>query len=503
MKRALVLLLLGVPLLADPPFTPNVRVSQDPPNLTVNQGESSFAVWHDSIYVVCNIAERSVYPMIPFARSISNGDSFELHYEFIDQSTGITWHTDPVIAVDDSGHVHMLVQFSVDLIRHYLSRDGGITWAETTNVSDPATGGWVDKPWMVVDGNHVYVAWQEFYSAEQGIRFARSDDYGRTFTVQTVDPNHTGLVALNINRNTGTLYMVYVAWGSGLYFTRSDNGGFSWWSPTWIGNVQYDGGIGDRAPIVSLAVYGDTLFVSWVDDRNGSWDILGMRSLNGGLSWEGPWILNHTLAGGQCKSWVTFDPYSGLHLFYYSTPDWPTQLGSQWSVWYRYSSDFGQTWDLTARITDTTFLGHYFQDNTNFMGDYHMIVADSHYVYAVWTDGRDGNMNLYFAKAPLSEVSVAERQGLRIPELRVHWFYRDGLPWLHFNVSRSIESLDLTLYNITGRRLWSRTLQLISPGAHRLPLGLSNPPTGLYLLRLRTPSGQQVTKTLWFPTFSH
>jgi len=394
--------------LADPPFIQNVRVSDDSGG-EVNQGESSFAVYGDNIYAICNIAERSIIPMIPFAKSQDGGLSFDSNLVFVDSSVGVTWHTDPVIGVDDSGNVHMIVQFYVYLIRHYLSRDGGNTWVDTTDVSDPSTGGFVDKPWMIVKDNRVYVVWQEFGGSSQGIRFAKSTNYGQSFERKTIDPNRTGITALNIDEN-GVLYLAYVSWG--LYFTKSYDDGETWQTPLYLNPVYYSEGVGDRAPINSLAAYGDgVLFISWVDNRYGSWDILGMRSVNGGEDWDGPFIVNDIVSGGQCKGWVTFDPYGGLHTFWYHTPDWPTTLSSLWSVRYQFSSDSGLTFSPSIRITDTTFLGHYYDGYTNFMGDYHTIVADSFYLYAVWADGRDGNMNLYFSKRTLPNMLCGDTNG--------------------------------------------------------------------------------------------
>jgi hypothetical protein len=206
--------------------------------------------------------------------------------------------------------------------------------------------------------------------------------------------------------DAGTLYMAYIGgwWLWGVYFTKSFNNGTNWSSPQYLADVYYSSGVGDRAPINSLAATGNgILFLTWVDERYGTWDILGMGSTNGGLSWTGPFVVNDITDGGQCKGWVTFDPYGGLHTFWYHTSSWPTTTSSQWEVRYQYSADSGLTFSPSVRITDTVFLGHYYDGYTNFMGDYHTIVADSHYVYAVWTDGRDGNMNLYFSRALLPQ----------------------------------------------------------------------------------------------------
>jgi len=45
-------------LQADAPWIANIRVSTDEPWDTLNQGESCFAVYGDSIFSICNTAER-------------------------------------------------------------------------------------------------------------------------------------------------------------------------------------------------------------------------------------------------------------------------------------------------------------------------------------------------------------------------------------------------------------------------------------------------------------
>ncbi len=404
-------------VLSDYPFMPNVRISDDP-SITLNQGESSFAVYGDSIFAVCNIAERSSYPAIPFGRSIDGGASFEPNYNFRDNSTGIIWHTDPVIVVDHLGRLHMIVQFNTAYIKHYLSIDGGMTWIDTSFVTDPSTGGDVDKPWMVARGDTLYVVWQEFGGSSPGLKLARSFDGGMTWQRFRITSS-TGITALDISPS-GVLHLAYVS-GYGIYYRKSTDKGATWTSARLLNYVSYSSGYGDRAPIPSISVYGeDVIFVSWVDDRNGTWDILGMYSYDGGSSWNGPIRINDSVAGGQCKSWVEFDPYGNLHVFYYSTGSWPTSSSSLWSVRYQVSLDSGRTWSPSIRITDTVFYGN------DFMGDYHTIYADSFYIYAVWADGREGDMDLFFSKAPIGALINKESRVVRRRDKNDVFYTIDG-----------------------------------------------------------------------------
>jgi hypothetical protein len=186
---------LTLPVFADAPWTPNVRVSTDVPWDFLNQGESCFGINGDTIVSVCNTAERGYIPIAPYAYSFDGGVTWT-QIPFTDSVVGITWHTDPVIDMDDSGHVHMLIQFSVNQLNHYLSKDGGQTWCDTTVITS-AYG--VDKPWMVVNNNEIYITYQQAYGTT-GIMFAKSTDYGATFSLERIWLR-TGITALCMDEN--------------------------------------------------------------------------------------------------------------------------------------------------------------------------------------------------------------------------------------------------------------------------------------------------------------
>lgn len=355
-----------------------MRVSVPAPWDTLNQGESCFALWGDSIFVICNTAERGSVPIAPYAYSFNNGTSFN-QIPFPDSSTGIIWHTDPVIGVDDAGFVHMIIQYSTSFINHYFSRNGGLTWHDTTRVNT-STG--VDKPWMIINRNEVYICWPQV-SGSTGIWFARSTDYGRTFSSARVW-TRTGCSALGMDENQNLHLALVTNWPSGyLYYRKSTNFGQTWSTEVLLSDTYYETGYGDRAPINSVTARGNAVFVTWVDSRTGNWDVRGVKSSDGGVSFGTPYVINDSTAGGQCKGWAHFDRYGGLHIIYYHTPSWPTNNTSQFSIRYQYSSDSGTTFHPSMRVSDTTAASH-----ADFLGEYHICVSDSLYLYAIWADGR-------------------------------------------------------------------------------------------------------------------
>ncbi len=395
MKNTVIFLIaIAVMIYADAPWSPNVRVSNDIAWDTLDQGESGFDIFGDSVFAVCNTAQRGGDPNDPYAYSFDNGQSF-IQIPFVDENAGSSWQTDPIVEVDDSGNIHMIIQFSADFMNHYFSRDGGVTWEDTSRVNS-ANG--VDKPWWVIKRNEIYVVWQQT-SGEQGIWLAKSTDWGKSFTDSRFW-DRRGITGLAMDEEENLL-LVNCAWSGDIYYRKSTDKGDSWTPEKRLASHSYSSSYGDRAAITSISASGDNVFITWVDNStNNNWDVNGIRSADGGSTWETKFIVNDETEGGQCKGWALFDCYGGLHVQYYHTSSWPTNSSSMFSVRYRYSPDGGATFKPSIRITDTEWTSH-----ADFMGEYHILRSDSQFVYSVWADGRNPDDNdLYFSKAPIEDL---------------------------------------------------------------------------------------------------
>jgi hypothetical protein len=128
MRRITVLaaLLAAAVSFANPPFTVNVRAAGY--GDSINMGETAMGMLGPNIYTISNTSERGTYPVAPFGRSTDGGQTWLPTLGFRDATAPNQWHTDPSIAVDPQGRVHMVIQYSTAVIRHYLSTDGGVTW---------------------------------------------------------------------------------------------------------------------------------------------------------------------------------------------------------------------------------------------------------------------------------------------------------------------------------------------------------------------------------------
>ncbi len=485
----LIPLLLASPAFADQPWDANVRAADV--GDTINEGESCIAADGDYVYCVCNWAERSRYAGLTYGRSTDGGATWTSGV-WKDTSVGISWHSDPFIMVDDSHYVHLYCQFSTTVLRHYLSTDHGVTWSDTADVSEFLPNGTVDKPWGVMRGNNIYVAWQQWGAVQQGIIFAKSTDRGRTWNRTVADSTRTGITGICLSPS-GIIYLMNRYWGGdGVFCTRSTDQGTTW--ATWVTvdpTCSYTEGYGDRAPLPSIAAPTDSnVVITWVDDGLGDWDIVYCRSTDSGQTWSSTARLPDSSAGGQCKGWVTADYTGRLHFMWYHTPSWPTSSSSRWSVRYAYSDDYGATISPSIRLTDTTFTSP-----VTFLGEYHIIVTDSTYARAIWTDGRGGDNDLFFAEALLADLGVQENawRVTRLPELElsVPAITRGSALPINFTVRRA-GRLTLAVFDAAGRMLVNVDIGQRAAGDYsELLAGL---PTGQALFVKLTSGSEAVTR---------
>ncbi|MGB7054874.1 MAG: hypothetical protein WBE28_06105, partial [bacterium] len=248
---------------------------------------------------------------------------------------------------------------------------------------------------------------------------------------------------------------------------------------------------GDRAPINSITARGNVVFGTWVDNSFDGWDIMGVRSTDGGDTWGPPFIVNDITSGGQCKGWAHFDAYGGLHVIYYHTPDWPTNISSVFELRYQYSPDSGATFNPSMRVSDTSFTSL-----ADFMGEYHVCVSDSQHLYAIWTDGRNGDDNdLYFSKALLAQLGVSEGplvwtspgQLLRAPTI---WH---GI--VNLEIRPSIYSVSIRVYDAAGRLIKSLHESEVGTGLTR-QLSSDDFPKGVMFIRALTQNRNEVLKII-------
>ena len=294
------------------------------------------------------------------------------------------------------------------------SRDG-ITWNDPVAVVDHFNSAipFEDKPWVAVDDaeesphrGNVYVAWTRFdvYGSpdpqhKTHIWFARSRDGVRTFSppVQISDTSgdakdSDGTVE-GVVPSVGVRGEVYVAWSgpAGLVFDRSVDGGYTFGTDKVI--TQVPGGWDIPQPGItrhngmpvtavdhSRGPNRGTVYVNWIDERNGDTDVFVASSRDGGATWSAPVRVNDDPRANkraQLFTWMAVDPADGsVNVVFLDRRD---SSGTENAVTMARSIDGGKTF-ANHRVNRAPFPSN----DSVFYGDYLGIDAHGGRVAAIY-----------------------------------------------------------------------------------------------------------------------
>jgi len=240
------------------------------------------------------------------------------------------------------------------------SRDGGLTWNESVPAINHVNSvtPFEDKPGIVVDNaaqspnkGNVYLAWTRFdvYGSSDPechtqIYFSRSTDGGKTFAIPFRISDTGGDCRDSDNTVEGTVPAagpngeVYIVWAGplGLVFKKSLDGGLTFSKDKIIGQIPggWDFSVEglDRAngmPVTGVDLSSGpnkgTLYVNWIDARNGDPDVFVMSSRDGGETWSAPVRVNDDpLKNGKVQffTWMSVDPIDGsVNVVFYDRRD--------------------------------------------------------------------------------------------------------------------------------------------------------------------------------------
>jgi hypothetical protein len=373
-------------------------------------------------------------------------------YTYVTMDGGKTWKTvapqdpqdfvqgDDALAFGSDGvayHVHL----SFDGIRvprpqraesgiiTSASGDGGLTWnnpVPAINHVNSVTP-FEDKPGIVTDNaagspfkGNVYLAWTRFdvYGSHDPechthIYFSRSTDGGKTFAMpfrisemagDCIDSDNTVEGAVPAVGPKGEVYVVW-AGPAGLVFDKSTDGGLTFGKDRVIGPMPggWDfpmSGL-DRAngmPVtgvdLSAGPHRGTLYVNWIDERNGDPDVFVASSSDGGATWSAPVRVNDDpVRNGKAQffTWMAVDPVDGsVNTVFYDRRD---TEGTRTALTMARSVDGGRTF-VNYKIEQEPFACN----EKVFFGDYSSIAA---------YDGRVVPIFMHFVDDRRLAVSVA------------------------------------------------------------------------------------------------
>ena len=273
----------------------------------------------------------------------------------------------------------LLIVLVLSLISLQISAQ---TWSAPQRLT--WNGGESDYPAIAVDpGNRIHVVWQDDSPGNCEIFYKHSTNAGVTWsspvrlTWNSYSSNYPFIAA-----DTGS--GIHVVWGNdtdgypNIFYKRSANSGATWSSPT-----RLTWGDDCETPIITID-QGGILHVVWQGYYLGNWQILYKRSTNGGTSWSALKPLTWN-ASGSYYPYIASGSGNQVHVAWCRDDSFM----SLYEIYYKRSTDSGQTWAGVNRMTWNT------------KGSYYPVIDTDtgNGVYMVWHDYMPGQPEIYLKRS--------------------------------------------------------------------------------------------------------
>jgi hypothetical protein len=414
------------------------------------------------------------------------------------------FRSDPVLDSDSEGNFYYnsLTSSGWDMwCDVFKSTDSGVTWDSGTF----AQGG--DKQWMVIDktggigDGHIYAYWTEPWSICYPGFFTRSTDGGVSYEDCISISGYPYLGTLAVGPD-GELYIGGSAgYEDSLVIAKSTNARDSSQTVVWDfsttvnleGNVRGGGpNPGGLLGQVWIAVdkstgptHGNVYLLASVDRDTSpdSLDVMFARSTDGGVTWSSPVRVNDDPGEGAWQWFGTMSvaPDGRIDAIWLDTRDDPGGYDS--ALYYSYSRDAGVTWSSNERMSES-FDPHLGWPQQLKIGDYVDMVSDETGAHLAWAATFNGEQDVYYSYITTDPVGVGDReQGPKFPtslslsqnypnpfnpSTTISFMISNDAGNLISGKSGTDQSVNLTVYDIRGRRIRALIDSNLEPGSHKV-----------------------------------
>lgn len=299
----------------------------------------------------------------------------------------------PVVAVDQSGRVHVMwgENDSEDSTKgldtaFYTVLLSDDTWSTPWDIIAVPPGDSLYPSTLEIDtfGNLIFVA---THSRGLSINMAPAENAAsaRSWTTERLETESRINSADLAIDNIGAYHLVYIRNDREVVYTNSVDNGRTWSAPVTVASVD-DNGRAVTGP--TIAVDDDSgIYVTWTQTaEENNWSPVGVwfaRSLSAGAQWDAP-IEMINGAGYGSSAVIAMDPET-VHVY------WNGSIGLR-GRYHRYSQDRGATWSETIIAMPTSIGGfagraHLLVDSG---GTLHVLVAGLGYGresiwHSIWT----------------------------------------------------------------------------------------------------------------------
>jgi hypothetical protein len=298
-----------------------------------------------------------------------------------------------------------------------VSSADGINWTQKTPVTFNRSKNFDDKYYLAVDrsssafANRIYVSWDRNSGNNQTLYLAYSSDGGNSWSSPIKVNDGTSAFERVIgaypavDQNTGVVYDSWHDYAKNIiYVDKSTSGGASWGkdvaaATTHAGFGADIGCVGGRSqgPAHALKVGpSGTLYLVYADKISGrGFDVLLVKSTNGGQTWSAPIALNDdTGSADQFHPTLSVESNGAggdkVTVSFYDRRDDPSNCLAH--VYATQSLDNGGSWAANVRKTSVP---SNFDGNPNGPGDYSSSTPGIGVVFPLFSDHRAANYEVY------------------------------------------------------------------------------------------------------------
>lgn len=168
-----------------------------------------------------------------------------------------------------------------------------------------------------------------------------------------------------------------------------------------------------------IAASGSVLHVVWVEDLSGNGEIFYKRSTDAGQNWEGSIRLTNNVFLSEAPSVAVSGNF--VNVVWFDHRDGNTE------IYYKRSTDAGVNWGADTRMTNNTAQSYF-----------PSIAVSNNNVHIVWEDYRDGNVEIYYKYSSdggqiwgtdtrlTNDTSSSEHPSISLSDLNVHVVWYDN-----------------------------------------------------------------------------
>ncbi|MBK8983948.1 MAG: exo-alpha-sialidase [Ignavibacteria bacterium] len=327
-------------------------------------------------------------------------------------------YSDPWLEYDNTGNLYFTaVQYDLydnkrDGLFFAKSADNGITWnSELKLIAVNRTLQYkIDKPKVFVNrSNVVFVIWTEVSGLKSFIKISLSRDNGGTFSEPVIVSDDRAHFSAMTEDNNGILYLTYINDGKSISAVKSNDEGRSWTAIEKNLEIKTAGKpAGNRNVLKSNSAEGirinsepslciskeNEVLIAYTAKKNDSdlSDIYLTKLIKNNSEFDVPKKMSNDTSGNdQYLPVITSDEAGNVYVFY---QDSRNDVNNEFSESFiAVSSDGCKT--FTDHLISTAPYKPSDIAVDRYFGDYNSLVISGKDLIAVWTDGRNGNYDLY------------------------------------------------------------------------------------------------------------